>query len=536
MRESNTMQGKSLLERDELFRIGDTEKIWQKYCGFLDLSLEEFMAIQERLLLEQIDLAWNSKLGRKIMGNQKPKSVEEFRRIVPLTTYEDYEPYLSEKREDVLPEKPVIWAHTSGRTGFFKHVPYTLGNLSRLADDTISASILSAATRRGDVHVHEGVKFLHNLPPPPYTSGIMPLMAAQRISFHAFPPLEVSKELQFHERTKLGFKMALNSGLDFIGSLAVVLVKVGESLNQSAIKLPKLSSLHPMAILRLGLAKLRSKRNNRPLLPRDIWRIKGAICGGTDTEIYREQIAYYWGVQPLNIYVASEAGYIAMQGWNKKGLTFVPFNNFYEFIPKKEADKDHHPSTMLLDEVKEGGTYELVLTNFHGGPFLRYRIGDLIKISSLCDKEMGVNLPQMLFQSRVDDVIDISGFVRLDERTIWQAIQSIGIPYEDWCARKEFFQGRPQLHIYLELKGDLKNSQQIEELLDHQLAALDKEYDNLTQMIEIKPVKVTLLAQGTFEKYTHGKQAAGFDLAHLKPPHMNASDAIIEELLRLSRG
>ena len=31
-------------------------EIWQQYCGFLDLSLSEYMAIQERLMLEQIAL------------------------------------------------------------------------------------------------------------------------------------------------------------------------------------------------------------------------------------------------------------------------------------------------------------------------------------------------------------------------------------------------------------------------------------------------------------------------------------------------
>ena len=31
-------------------------EIWQEYCGFLDLSIDDFMQIQYRLLQEQIDL------------------------------------------------------------------------------------------------------------------------------------------------------------------------------------------------------------------------------------------------------------------------------------------------------------------------------------------------------------------------------------------------------------------------------------------------------------------------------------------------
>ncbi len=35
-----------------LLKQGRKEEIWTKYCGFLDLSIGEFMEIQERHLLE----------------------------------------------------------------------------------------------------------------------------------------------------------------------------------------------------------------------------------------------------------------------------------------------------------------------------------------------------------------------------------------------------------------------------------------------------------------------------------------------------
>ena len=72
---------------NELLRQGRRDEIWQRYCSFLDLSLEEFMEIQRRLLMEQIDLLARCELGQKIMHNTVPKSVEEFREMVPLTTY-----------------------------------------------------------------------------------------------------------------------------------------------------------------------------------------------------------------------------------------------------------------------------------------------------------------------------------------------------------------------------------------------------------------------------------------------------------------
>ena len=99
----------------ELLRQGREDEVWRKYCGFLDLSLEQFMEIQERLLTEQLELMSRSELGRMLMGDDPPLDLEAFRQRVRLTTYEDYAPYLDERREDVLAEKPVAWAHTSGR-------------------------------------------------------------------------------------------------------------------------------------------------------------------------------------------------------------------------------------------------------------------------------------------------------------------------------------------------------------------------------------------------------------------------------------
>ena len=100
----------------ELLKRGQKDEVWKRYCGFLDLSLTEFMDVQRRLLMEQIKLLSECELGRKLLGDEEPSSPEEFRQAVPLTTFADYVPYLADKREDGLPSKPVFWARTSGRS------------------------------------------------------------------------------------------------------------------------------------------------------------------------------------------------------------------------------------------------------------------------------------------------------------------------------------------------------------------------------------------------------------------------------------
>jgi hypothetical protein len=96
----------------ELMRSGKKEELWQLCCGFLDLNIEQFMGIQKRLLLEQIELLNNSRIGRKIFKGTIPQNVDEFRKRVPLTTYKDYCPELSERQDDAMPVKPLMWQHT----------------------------------------------------------------------------------------------------------------------------------------------------------------------------------------------------------------------------------------------------------------------------------------------------------------------------------------------------------------------------------------------------------------------------------------
>ena len=121
----------------ELLRQGRRDEFWQRYCGFLDLGIEEFMAIQERLLLEQLQLLADCELGRKLFGGEVPLTVSEFRRVAPITTYQDYVPYLTEQREDMLPVKPVAWARTSGSTGEYaaKWCPVTPHYHSKFTKD-----------------------------------------------------------------------------------------------------------------------------------------------------------------------------------------------------------------------------------------------------------------------------------------------------------------------------------------------------------------------------------------------------------------
>jgi hypothetical protein len=131
---------------------------------------------------------------------------------------------------------------------------------------------------------------------------------------------------------------------------------------------------------------------------------------------------------------------------------------------------------MLLDEVEKDGIYELVVTDFHGGAFTRYRVGDFIG----------------------------------------SVVQDSGIPYVDWTARKEYHEGQVHLAIDIEPKS---------EDVDVSL------YADAEAILKTDPLRVTLLPSGAFKHFLDARRKAGTDFAYLKPSHMQISDADLHVLM-----
>ncbi len=155
------------------FRFGDSQRTWQKYCGFFDLSLSEFMDIQRNLLREEIELIAPTPIGKTFFKGSVPASIDEFRSQIPLTAYKDYARWFDERREDVLAEKPIVWICTTDRSGYIKWAPYTRRAYERTADSVMAGFILSCASKKGEVRIGRGTRLLTNLPPRPYLSGML---------------------------------------------------------------------------------------------------------------------------------------------------------------------------------------------------------------------------------------------------------------------------------------------------------------------------------------------------------------------------
>jgi hypothetical protein len=387
------------------------------------------------------------------------------------------------------------------------------------------------------VALAKGDRFLYGMAPRPYTSGTWAQRADSEGILRFLPPMDEAEQLSFEERVRKGFDLALSEGLDLFYGLGSVLLAVGEQFSQRAqgVDLRRLAT-RPRLLLRMARALVRSKLAGRPVLPKDLWRIKGLACAGVDAEVYRERIKEMWGRYPLHIYSTSESILIALQTWDFGAMTFVPHFNFFEFIPQEERWRaeqipGYQPQTILLDQVRPRERYEVVVTNLLGGPFVRYRVGDVVEITALRNEALGIDIPQMVFFARAEDVIDVAGFTRLTEHAVWQAVEDAGVSNEGWTVRLE--QGaRPTLSLYLELRnGGRPDPAWVTAAVHEALKRIDSDYADLESMLGWRPLCVTLLPSGTFRRYKAKQQAAGVDLVHQRPPHLNPREDVLGALL-----
>jgi hypothetical protein len=530
----------------DLLKSGRSDELWQLCCGFLDWGLEQFMKVQNSLLLEQIEVLNACALGKKIMREAKPETIEEFRRNVPLTTYVDYCPELLERREDVLPSRPVRWIQTSGKGGQypFKWVPISPGQWEESGLNFSAIAILGSCHRKGEVVLKPGMKLLHAAAQSPFLTSAVAYRLAMDVDFKFLPGLEEADQLSFEERVKIGYNRALSEGMDGFFGLARVLVAIGKKFETGSRGTGKRGlPLNPPALLRFSKGLIESRKHGRSMLPRDLWNLKVITSMGTDALIFKDRIKELWGRMPLTVYGNTETIVAATQTWDYNDMVFFPNLNFLEFIPEEEINREdsniyYHPETVLLSEVESGKCYELVVTNLHGGALVRYRTGDLIRVTSLCNKALKINLPQISLEGRVDDLIDL-GLIRLNEKVIWQALENTHIPYKDWTAHKEIG-GNPKLHLYLELaEGYYISSEEVASRLYRAIKNLDdglyvyRDIADIEKLVDYHPIEVTLLPDGTFSGYKKIRQSEGAELADLKPPHINPSK---EDLAILSAG
>jgi len=181
--------------------------------------------------------------------------------------------------------------------------------------------------------------------------------------------------------------------------------------------------------------------------------------------------------------------------------------------------------------LEVGSKYEPVVTNFYGGCVFRYRTGDLVEVVSLRDETNGFDLPMIRFFSRADNVINLSGMIRLNEKACWRVLEKSGVQYKDWLVTKEVRDEKIFIRFYVET---FEPRRRVRNRLRKAAAKTVATFEEIPEVLGYNPLDVSILTEGTFARYRSEREAEGADLGQIKPMHVNPKPLHLERIKKIS--
>jgi hypothetical protein len=517
-----------------------SENLWTKYCGFFDQNYSKQLEYNRKQMEEHLE-RWRGTELAKILC---PKGVDKVEDI-PLTTHSDY-PLLKdfgeriEEKAKTVPRLPSellvdyydrigreaakilegympydysFAVKTTGFTGENKWIVHCDSFWQHYLLDVTATMVMACSDEWGSTKIKDGAKGLNIGAPAPYLSGWA--TKASEAHFVSIPPPQVTDNLTDMKRkfylalkyVEEGHKIELGGG---IGSMFYMMCKYFTD--------PEFFYSEYRKAINFNLAKvfLYFKWIQSKLLPkrykdiRDLMPLKGVAIAGVDARLYLDFFRKDFGVEPLNVYGASEVG-IAMLGTPNGKLDLTPNlrNGYLEFITEEGEVKG-------LDDLRVGNTYELVCTPF-GSLLARYRLGDLLKVIHIRDDGM----PVFSFEGRTTTVIDMQGYFRLTENIFSQALVSAGLTSSDKWAVTKIPGAKEHLHILMEREWPY-SEEEAAKIIFTSLQAVSEDFKKYVRDFGIKDpsqtVKVEYLRPGAFLRYSIIQAKKGMPIGQYKPP------------------
>jgi hypothetical protein len=427
----------------------------------LRLPRETIRERQEALLRKKFAALERTDIGKKIGVNRNSKIGD-----LPLTSYELYQPYFAEPTQSAFMHplgeySRTMTSATSGAPKWFM----TPNRKIRDVRKTMFTSFMAFS--------HDGERFLMeygdtvyiNVAPQPYAGGLV-------LSEEDSSPgvLNIVPNLHLPYRDKVDYFIRNYEKIDAAATLAASLV----------------SQIIPAV--------------KKPL------KLKGlGIFDTVVAETYYEELEEFAGIPPRTVYTSTETLLPSIPSLEHRLCFLMDWRcGLFEFIPIREDQADSPPVDVY--GVEPGGVYKVVYTSFVD-ELTRYDTKDSFLCVASSDDVLGVEAPVFKFHSRVDKVIDIQRFTRIDESELLGAFREAEVPLVDFTARKEVVEGLEYLTIYLEHSGD-EDADAVRGRLHLALCGVDKDYQNLTEFFDYVPLRTVRVPPGTFMRYLEQKEAA----------------------------
>ena len=479
----------------------------------------EGLSLQRNMITSFLDNAADTHYGKQF-GFGQMKDYEDFKKNVPIVSYEDLSPYIKRimsGESDILWPGKVKWfAKSSGTTSDkSKYLPIT----DEFYSNNLIASSWDTTTVMYDL-----------MPECKSFQGKNLTMCGSLSKLDEYPDAIIG------DVSAIMFDRMPSVGRPFVApDREIVLMPNWDE------KIAKMSKqlIHEDIIMFGGVPTWTIVLFERMLEETgydnmlDIWpNVSTYIHGGVGFDPYRKIFQKYIpseNFQYLEAYNASE-GFFAIQDTSDPngGMLLLLDNEiFYEFLPIDDLEGNHQ-NIVPLEGVELNKNYAIVITTSSG--LWRYMPGDTVKFSSL-------NPYRLKVTGRTKHFINVFGeevIISNTDQAVKLACEEFGCIVSEYTVGPRWMEGNNkgghEWMIEFELPPlDLK----IFELkLDQYLQSVNSDYEAKRYMdIALDNLKVNILPKGTFVRWLQSKGKSG---GQHKVPRLSNSRVYIDEIGKMA--
>nr|XP_040033125.1 GH3 domain-containing protein [Gasterosteus aculeatus aculeatus] len=506
----------------------------------LEADTLDVKGVQEQTLLMRLRRHADTSYGRQYDFNSIKDSVG-YRARHPITTYEHYRELIRRiaagEEKVIIPEKPLILAMTSGTSGasamllstkdtnsefFLQGVAVCLEAMGRAfpATDSLQRTtkfFYSPTFRQSEAGIPIGPnsstpassRHMLNLYTTPAAAFEVPSEKDTlylHLLFALKDPSVGTLESNFASTVFYAFSALQDRWQELVEDIEQG--KVSSTLALEAKVRSKLEALMKPDPDRAAQLRAHFQEGFRGIAKR-LWphlHLVLAVDSGSN-QIYGEMLRenYCQGVPFYSPFYAATEGLIGVNLWPQepqRRYMLCPRSMFCEFLPERSLEEET-PPTLLMEEVKEGESYELVITNASG--LFRYRLGDIVKVVGFHNQ-----CPIVEFQYRRGQMLSVRG-EKVSEALFLNALKKAlaqwpGAQLVDYCCAESGIMGDsvggsdPHYQVFMELKGVRNLTEEQRYKLDVCLQQDSAVYKSFRVKGSIGPMRVQLVAEGAFKE------------------------------------
>ena len=484
----------------------------------IDLYATQASEIQHSVLNRLVHQAAQTEWGKKY-DYSSIRSYEDFRKRVPIQTYEEIKPYVERLRAG---EQNLLWP---SEIRWFAKSSGTTNDKSKFLP--VSKEALQ------DIHYRGGkdaaALYFRINPDSHFFSGKgLILGGSHSPNLNSNPSLvgDLSAILIQNVNPLINFVRVPSKKIALMSEWETKI----EAIANSTIPV-NVTSLSGVPSWMLVLIKRILEKTGKQTLE-EVWpNLEVFFHGGVAFTPYREQykqVIHSPKMHYVETYNASE-GYFGTQNdlSDPAMLLMIDYGIFYEFVPLEEVDKEN-PRAYCLEEVELNKNYAMVISTSCG--LWRYMIGDTVKFT-------GKNPYKFVITGRTKHFINAFGeelIVDNAEKGLAKACSETGAQVSEYSAAPVFMDEHAKCrHQWLIEFAKMPDSvEKFAAILDTTLKEVNSDYEaKRWKDIALQPLEVIVARPGLFHDWLAQRGKLG---GQHKVPRLSNTREYIETMLALN--